>query len=348
MVLRHRQVRRQLRRPGLRRQIAEVDAVGLAAQIEGERPARRRQGDDALRRRATAIGLRRGVEREAAVLERAARAHVTRLITGCRDARPLEAEGAVETVHEGRGRWCRGHSQIEIGSSGDVARLRRVLQQRRQVQPLDVDGALRREGRRLDVAGQLAANVPGLAAHVDRERQLVGRTGRLDGELWMQRVAARARHHTADLRHRHVPGRRQLDDRTREVVFDHAIDGQRALRRADRHLVDIQVVVTDRDLPGQLGQRELRRRRAGAQALDDDRVVDRLVAEGGFEIEIVDAGRQAISAGADLVVDHDLRVRDLDRRKRQRRARPLAIRFLLLLLHEPVEIPAVVGRARAG
>ena len=85
VVLGDRQVGRQLRHAELRRQVAQVDAVGAAAQIERERAARRGQRDEPLRGRGAAVGRGPGVERDAAVREAAGGPDVARVVAGGRD-----------------------------------------------------------------------------------------------------------------------------------------------------------------------------------------------------------------------------------------------------------------------
>ena len=163
----------------------------------------------------------------------------------------------------------------------------------------------------------------------------------LTSNFGWRRVLRRSREHAADFRQRDAAGRRHLQHRRLQVLFDDAIDRQAALGRPDRHLLDVEVVVAHRQLAGELGQRQLRRRRLDTEAVDDDRVVHRLVGERRLEVEIVDLLRQAIAVGAGGIGNRQAAVGDLDGLERDRPARAFAVRLLLLPLHQLREVPAL-------
>ena len=85
VILRHRELGRELWHAQPRRQVPQIDAVGAAAQIEGERAAGRGERDESLRRARAAVRRRAGVERDPATGEAAGRSDVPRLIARSRD-----------------------------------------------------------------------------------------------------------------------------------------------------------------------------------------------------------------------------------------------------------------------
>ncbi len=148
--------------------------------------------------------------------------------------------------------------------TGDVAALGRILQDRRQIQPLELERTREREVRRPQIGHQRAANEPGLGRQIQVQQQAIERPVRVHDELRVQLVTGQRRDETPDFRQRYRAVRRQLDDRRPQVAFDDPADIQRALARLDRHAIEIQVVVPHRDRTGQLLDGQVRIRSRGS------------------------------------------------------------------------------------
>jgi hypothetical protein len=157
----------------------------------------------------------------------------------------------------------------------------------------------------------------------------------------MQRVLGRGRHDPADLRQRHVPRRRQAHDPRREVVLDDAVDVQRGVSQPDGELVQVEIVVADGDGAREFLQGDFRPAPPESNVGDVDGVVHRLIAERASDVEPLDPLRQAVAIRRGAIDDRHQSVPHVDRFERDRAARPFTVRFPLLLLHEPPEVPAV-------
>ena len=97
--------------------------------------------------------------------------HVRRRVPGGNDRRAVEREGAAQTIERrGSGR-LRSEHEVDRGAPGEVALLRRILEQRREIQPRQIDGTLRAEVRRREIGGDLALDAAGLGCDVEIEPQ---------------------------------------------------------------------------------------------------------------------------------------------------------------------------------
>ena len=117
--------------------------------------SRRRAGrrdDEALRCRGAAVGRGAAVELDARSIDVPRTWTLLRAIPGSHDPRPGEGERATQPVGDRRRRGAASATSRSMRARpGDVAALRGVLKDRREVEPLDVDlplGAHRRPLRR--------------------------------------------------------------------------------------------------------------------------------------------------------------------------------------------------------
>ena len=151
MVVGHRQIRRQLRRAGRRRQIAQIDVVG---RCRADRTRARVPGAGVtMNPRAVAVppyaaarpsSVIRGPSIVADERSRCAPRSRPRRRCG-----PSNANVPLKSIGGRRARRLGVHREVERRVPGEIAALRRVLQDRRQIQALDVDVAARGEVRRL-------------------------------------------------------------------------------------------------------------------------------------------------------------------------------------------------------
>ena len=176
------------------------------------RPAGRHR-HEARRRTRAAVCRGSAVERDPAAGNRAGDPHVRRLVAGGQHARTGERVGAAEALQRRCGLGCRGEGQVDLRVAGQVAPLGGIVQQRREVEPFDVDLAFRAQVGRAQIGGHLATGIPGLRPHVEIEREAVDRPVGLHVEGGSERIPLERRHDAPDFRQRRRAGRCHLDDR---------------------------------------------------------------------------------------------------------------------------------------
>ena len=198
-------------------------------------------------------------------------------------------------------------------------------------------------GRR-EISRERTTEPSGFSPDIEIHDQTIRRTVRFDRNRRMKQVAGENRHDPPHLRHRDGAVTHELDDRRPKIAFDHAghVDG--TLTRSEREVLEVQIVVTDRDPAGHLLQDEIRIGATKAQIPDLDREVHRLVSERGPHIEIIDALGQPVGTRGRTIVDRHRTVDDRDRRKRHRPTRAAAIGLLLTLAYELADVPPELSR----
>ncbi len=341
VIFGRRNLGRERRHAGRGRQLPQIDPVCPAGEVEGQRPPRRRRDDEAARGRGAAIGGGAAVERDARSGERAGDLDIARLVARGAGPRAIEGERSGQPIQGGPGRRLRLQRQVYFGMPGDVALLRRILEQRREVDLREVDIAAHRDIRRLRIGGDLALNLAGFGGDVEVERQRLQRPLRLDVDRGMKIVAGGGRDEAADLRQRDVPGGRDVQSWSAQVFFDDAVDRQRRFSGLQRELLDVEIVVALRQHPGEVPDRERRGGRLEVELLERDGVVHRLVLEGRLDVETRHLPRQFQRRILGAVVDRHRGIVDFDRRQRDRPARPLAIRLLRRRFDQPGNVPAL-------
>ena len=86
----------------------------------------------------------------------------------------------------------RGAVEVDVGVARDVALLRRVLEQRRQVEMANREIAGDRLARRRHVGHELAGHAPGRRSHVHVDAEPIGRPVDLELERRLQLECRRA------------------------------------------------------------------------------------------------------------------------------------------------------------
>ena len=178
----------------MRSAAGQIDLGGL-----GRGP---RRDDDALGGGAPAVRFRSGVQRDAPARHVHGCPDVGRPIAGGDHCRALENHVAAQTLERGGRRGAAGDLDVQFGVAGDVAPLRRVLQDGGEVEVREADVPLDAEIRRLEVSRHRAARAAGFGFHIQRHLQPLERPVRLHIEGRMQVVALDHRQHAAKLRQR--------------------------------------------------------------------------------------------------------------------------------------------------
>ncbi|MBP1636246.1 MAG: hypothetical protein H6Q10_2820 [Acidobacteria bacterium] len=196
-------------------------------------------------------------------------------------------------------------------------------------------------------SSHLAARVPGGRADVEVEAQPVERPPCGDAERRLEVDPGDGRQHAPDLGERQlVRGSGQLHHRPVEVVDDPAVHPHRALGRADRDVVQVQVAVALGHGARQLVQRDVRVAGAERKVADARGVVHRLVLEADAGVQAIDHPRRGIPGGprgpgGALLPHLQPAVADADLADGHGPPRPGTLLLARLALDEPGQVPSL-------
>ena len=163
---------------------------GGAGQVERRRIARHlRCLDESLRGHRAAIRVGARVERDPAAVDVRGRADVAGAIARGDHRRPVEDHVRAQPIQGRRPRRIARDFQIQLRVAGDLALLRRVLENRRQVEPLDIDVAADAQVGRLQIAAEHPFDVARFRFQIDGHAQAFDQAVGFQIERRMQVVA---------------------------------------------------------------------------------------------------------------------------------------------------------------
>ena len=236
-----------------------------------------------------------------------------------------------------------GPVEIDVGGHREIALLRLVGEDRRQVEAPHVHVARDRLLWSVGVGHQPRPPFTRGRTHVERDSEAAERAVERERERGRQRPSRERRQHGGELRHRQLLRRDlQLVHRRGQVVLDCAVDGDRAFGRAHGDTVQVQRVVAHRDAARQRVERQVGARPAKRHVGDVHRVTNGLVVKRHAGVEPFEPRRHVHPPRRGGIVDHDRSVADADLLEGNRASRARSIGFPPLPLDDPGDGPSIV------